>query len=102
MLGSKSALIEEGSNEKMDESRQEELSISELISNLQRIKSEERKLIEQKQEFSSKEKELRRMIVQEILKKEKKMQELEIEIQNLQNQCYRLTQALHADIPSEP
>ena len=73
------------------------LSATELISTFQKIKKEEQKLTEQRQELSSKEKDLRRKIMQEIAKKQKTIEELKVEIQSLQDGCYNLTQALCAD-----
>jgi len=76
------------------------LSASELISTFRKIKTEELELTEKKQELYSKEKELRRKIMQEIANKQKTIQELKAEIQTLQDGCYNLTQALCADLSS--
>lgn len=94
---SETALIEDSTNEKPIESTLENLSALELIANIQKLKADEKKLTEQKQELFSKEKNLRRSIAQEILNKEKKMQELRAEIQILQDRCYKFTQALQDD-----
>jgi len=72
-------------------------SAQELISILQQIKIQEKELAEQIQDLSSKEKDLRKKIIQEIAKKQKTIQELKVQIQSSQDRCYNLTQALCAD-----
>jgi FixJ family two-component response regulator len=72
-------------------------SAQELISILQENKIRERELTEQIQDLSSKEKDLRKKIIQEIAKKQQTIQDLNVQIQSLQDRCYNLTQALCTD-----
>jgi hypothetical protein len=94
MSCSESAIVEGNTIDKQTESTLENLSASDLVANIHELKADEKKLTEQKMELYSKEKNLRSSIAQEILKKEKKMQELKDEIQILQDRCYKFTQAL--------
>ena len=79
----------------------ESLSASELISTLQKVKAEEQKLANQISEFFSKEKDLRKKIMAEIIERQKTIQNLKAQIQTLQNGCYNLTQALCAELPAD-
>jgi predicted transcriptional regulator len=98
----KSNVIVNESSQPSAESSVDTMSVSELVSTFQKIKTEEQKLTEQRQELSCKEKELRRKIVQEITEKQKTIKELKAEIQSLQDRCYTLTQALCADLSTNP
>jgi hypothetical protein len=71
-----------------------DLHISELFSAFQKMKAEEQELLCQKQNFLETEQELRNVLIQEICKKKKTIQELKTEISSLQNTCKEISQAL--------
>ena len=87
------------SSQPFPEKSLESLSATELISTLQKVKAEEQKLANQISEFFSKEKDLRKKIMAEIIKRQKAIQDLKSQIQTMQNGCYNLTQALCAELP---
>ena len=70
------------------------LNISQMFSFLQKMKSEEQELIEQKQDLLKKQQELRSLLIQEIDKKKKTIQELKSEVSDLQKTCKEISQAL--------
>jgi len=75
-------------------------STSEIFSILQKMKSEEQELIEQKQDLLKKQQELRSLLIQEIDKKKKTIQELKSEVTALQKTCTEISQALERSATS--
>ena len=75
-------------------------STSEIFSILQEMKSEEQELIEQKQGLLKKQQELRSLLIQEIDKKKKTIQELKSEVTALQKTCTEISQALERSATS--
>ena len=69
-------------------------STSELFSSFQEMKGEEDDLLDQKRSLLEKEHELRTVLIQQINKKRKTVQELESEVAILQGKCREIEQAL--------
>jgi len=65
-----------------------------LLASLQRIKTEEKELQEQKQKLQTKEKCLQSKLVEEIEKKKTDLDGLKSEISDIQGRCKELSQAL--------
>ncbi|HUK84809.1 MAG TPA: hypothetical protein VLU95_02995 [Candidatus Acidoferrum sp.] len=65
-----------------------------LLASLQKIKSEEKELQEQRQRLQTKEKSLQGKVVEEIEKKRADLDDLKSEISDIQGRCKELSQAL--------
>jgi hypothetical protein len=70
------------------------LNISQMFSLFQKMKSEEQELLEQKQDLLKMERELQSLLIQEIGKKKKTIQELKSDVSDLQKTCQEISQAL--------
>jgi hypothetical protein len=70
------------------------LDVSELFESYQIIKTEDQSLIDNKQELLTMEHSLRNRLTQEICKKKKSIEELQVEILALQNSCKEIKQEL--------
>jgi len=68
--------------------------ILELLASLQKMSTEERELLEAKEDLLAKERDLRSKLVEEIEKKKIAIDVLKSEIENLENRCKEVSQAL--------
>jgi seryl-tRNA synthetase len=74
--------------------------VLDLLTSFQKMRTEERELLETKQGLLETQKDLKNKLVKEMDKKKKALEELKSEIPAIQNRCKRLGQLLGVDIYS--
>jgi predicted transcriptional regulator len=68
--------------------------VPDLLASFQKMRTEERELLETKEDLLAKERDLQSKLVEEIGKKKIAIDVLKSEVQNLENRCKEMSQAL--------